>query len=511
MACTRILLADDDRDHLTLIKGLLTSERQTARVTTVSNRIDFLEAIHAGPYDCVIVDYNLPPYTAPDLLRDLDRYQPGVPRIVVSSSEEQRVVIDSVRQGAADFVQKHEAIGTSVLWDRIDAAIGASRAERIEKRAMDRRLRALERRAQLDPLTGVLNRHGAELALGSARRQGDRRASTTIIFVDLDHFKRVNDHLGHNEGDRILREAAAVLSDFAKGGGIVARWGGEEFLLIRQSDSLAQGWIFGDRIRRAISERVRLPEPLGPQTASVGVDVVPSSELSVDIVRRADQAMYLAKEGGRNRVCTYPMVRAIDAAHECASLSGSGVQDCVRMTIERLWSDLGQTQREHTGVHGRDVRDLTMRVAKECAGKECPIDSLRLASENHDVGKVGVPEDVLALPRGLTADERRFINEHAKLGAEILRACGGDERAAAIVERHHARYDQRPHEASSDSPDPAEIVCACDAAVTIMSGRPYAPARSREEMLAELSIERGRQFHPKVIDAMHRVASRAAA
>lgn len=512
MGCTRILLADDDADHLSLLKSSLQEGRKETRVTTVSNREDFLTAIHEGEFDCVVLDYNLPPHTAPDLLRDLDRYQPGVPRIVVSSSEEQRVVIESVRQGAADFVQKHEAMQGGALWSRIDATIRAANAERVEKRALNRRLHALEQRSQLDPLTGVLNRRGAEAALDATRRHSDRRVHSSIIFMDLDHFKRVNDSMGHAEGDRVLRDAASVLREFGKGGGIVARWGGEEFILVRKSDTLDGAWNFADQIRQAIKDQVRLPDHLSPQTVSIGVDVLPSLELSVEAVRRADHAMYLAKENGRDRVCTWPMVRAIEAAHACGAEAGISVEQRLERMLQMLWHELGTTQRDHTGEHGRRVRDVVLGVAHESFTGRWTDATLKLASEHHDIGKVGVPEDVLALPRVLSADERRFINEHARIGADILRACGAGETPASIVERHHLRFDERLGIAERSEPTAEELVCACDAAVTIMSERPYSKARTSERMLQELSMERGRQFHPQVIDGLKKaMTGRAAA
>jgi len=504
MGPTKILLADDDLDHLNLIRDLLTRERAAVEVTTVSTRSEFLAEVNRTSFDCVVLDYHLPPHTAPDLLRDLDRYQPGVPRIVVSSSEEQAIVINSVREGALDFVQKHNAIECEVLWDRIDSAMRMAKTERVEKRELDRRLRALETRAKLDALTGVLNRGGAEMALERVRRTGDRRALTSVTFVDLDHFKRVNDELGHDEGDRVLREAAGVLRELANGGTLVARWGGEEFLLVRNCANLCEAWNFGETIRRTISERVKLPSQLLPQTASIGVDLVPSEQLCVDIVRRADQAMYLAKDGGRDRVCTWPMVRAMDVAHECATFTGKTVQQRLQMLIRRLWNELGGIQREHACEHGQQVGQLVMAIARELPLSNRSLDALKLAAENHDIGKVGVPEELLALPRALTSNERQFINEHARFGAELLRACGADDVACSIVQHHHDRFDRREDRCASEPPLAAEILCACDAAITIMSDRPYSKARTRDQMLAELSVERGMQFHPKVVDAMSR-------
>ncbi|MBI1191488.1 MAG: diguanylate cyclase [Tepidisphaera sp.] len=510
MPKTRILLADDDHDHQTLLRQSLSGGRQDVEVLAVSSRDELLHAARTLHFDCIVMDFNLLPYTAPELLVDIQDLQDGVPRIVISSSESQHIVVESIRRGVADFVHKNDAIDGETLWGRVQSAIARARAKDKERRSVNRRLRLLTRRAQTDPLTGLLNRGGAEVALQPQSRRGDRRESAGVVFVDLDLFKRVNDQLGHRAGDEVLKQAARVIRSLARPNDLVTRWGGEEFVIIRQSDNLTDAWVWANRLRVQIAAQVILPGGIGPQTASVGVDVVPSGELSTDTVCRADHAMYLAKESGRNRVCTFAMVRAIDIAFDLGADPALSPRERLRQLVVRLRSVLGDTQLDHVGPHGARVCELATLVIDRLAGALPNREDLALAAEFHDIGKVGLPERLLALPRLLTEDERAFINEHARFGAELLRAVGAPAQAADAVLRHHERFDQQSNRATAPASN-ASILAACDAAVSMLSNRPYSRAKGPDQVLAELWSERGRQFHPDVVDAIHAVNSEALA
>ncbi|USN98411.1 MAG: diguanylate cyclase [Phycisphaeraceae bacterium] len=504
---TRILLAEDNRDHQCLLLLALATGRPSVSVVVASNRDELLAAAQGDTFDCIILDFNLPPYTALDLLGDLESIQPGVPRVVISSSEEQKVVIESIRRGVSDFVPKCDAINGETLWKRIEVAMNEARSRHVERRRMNRRLEHLKRQAETDPLTGVLNRRGAEAVLDSESRRSDRRRSTAIVFIDLDHFKRVNDNLGHAAGDRVLRDAVQTIKQLAGENDIVARWGGEEFLVLRQSSTLTEGWIWSDRVRRAIARDIRLPAPYGPQSASVGVHAVASIDVNVDAITLADRAMYLAKDTGRDRVCTWEMVRAMDIAHDVGTTPGLPPRERLLMLIDRLGDDLGPVQRDHTGLHGWLVRELSVRLARRLLFDERRLDDIGLAAEFHDIGKLGIPESLLALPRLLNPEERNLIDQHARFGADLLRACGASDAVADIVAHHHDWYRHVAAEIRGDANpmSPAHIISGCDAVISMLSERPYAPARTVQQALAELRSQRAQQFHPDVVDAMHTV------
>lgn len=495
-----ILLAEDNPDHRLLLTRAINLGDSEALVTSVTDRDQFVHAVRTKNFDCVILDFNLPPYTAIDLLGDLDQHQPAVARIVVSCSEEQRIVVESLRVGVTDFLPKTDAIQSDKLWSRIRPAIERSHAQLSERRKINRRLSALQRRLRQDPLTGLLNRRGADLVFSTARTGGkDRREWTGVIFVDLDHFKSINDTFGHAEGDHVLRQTARVIRSAIRATDIAVRWGGEEMVIFRQSDSLPEAWAFADKLRRTICEQVTVSSDEERRiTASIGVDLVASHSFSQDAVQRADQAMYLAKETGRNRVCTWNMVHIIDTVHNSGMHAGMTPAETLQTTIQRLWDAMGETQRDHTGPHGRIVKDLSHRVAQRLGIDKKFFTDLDLAAEFHDIGKLGIPEDLLALPRSLQDDERRFINEHIQFGADLLRACGASPQVINAVQHHHTRFDK----ANQTAITLESIISTCDAVAAMQSARPYSPPMPLDGVLRELRAQRGSQFHPDVVDSL---------
>jgi diguanylate cyclase (GGDEF)-like protein len=157
-----------------------------------------------------------------------------------------------------------------------------------------------------DPLTRLLNRRGLENALHITLAQASRQHSpTAAVMVDIDHFKVVNDNFGHEAGDQVIRQIAKVLKRLSRSGDVVARTGGEEFLLVLPGTELDGARVMAERIRADISER---PLVVNQQriaiTVSVGVagtiGAIELDKLSQD----ADRAMHLAKRGGRNRVAS---------------------------------------------------------------------------------------------------------------------------------------------------------------------------------------------------------------
>ena len=160
--------------------------------------------------------------------------------------------------------------------------------------------------ATQDPLTRLLNRRGLDDALQVSRAQAARRSlPTSAIMVDIDHFKQVNDSFGHEIGDQVLRQVADIITRLCRSSDVIARTGGEEFLVVLPETELDSARILAERIREAIGERPLLVDSqrIGI-TVSLGVSSV-VGDLNLDeLSLEADRAMYLAKRGGRNRVAS---------------------------------------------------------------------------------------------------------------------------------------------------------------------------------------------------------------
>ncbi|MFL6629705.1 MAG: GGDEF domain-containing protein [Vitreoscilla sp.] len=155
--------------------------------------------------------------------------------------------------------------------------------------------------AKRDALTGVLNRHGLRDELARAAERGDERFfPVSIVFIDIDHFKRINDAHGHAVGDQVITQIADVICGAVQRDDLCARWGGEEFLLIFPGTKVSDARAIAERLRRALHQR---EWPMGMQvTGSFGVAQASAGEDLVEGIRRADEAMYAAKSQGRDRV-----------------------------------------------------------------------------------------------------------------------------------------------------------------------------------------------------------------
>jgi diguanylate cyclase len=189
----------------------------------------------------------------------------------------------------------------------------------------------VESDASLDPLTGLANRHRFDMTLRDAVRHANAEsAPLTLLMLDIDHFKRFNDTLGHLMGDHVLRLTARVMTGQTRQGDLVARYGGEEFAIVLPGASLAVGAAVAEQIRQVMERRPVADrgdgQRVGAATCSVGVAQYRSGEMAEDLIERADQAMYRAKRAGRNRVETDGPPPAWDRASRDVSISGSYIE-----------------------------------------------------------------------------------------------------------------------------------------------------------------------------------------
>jgi len=163
------------------------------------------------------------------------------------------------------------------------------------------KIQELEHRASTDSLTKLFNRSKFDNVLEKEMELSSTTLSPlSIIFLDIDHFKEVNDTYGHDVGDKILISLAQIITATTRSGDFVARWGGEEFMITLQSTNSSQATLLANKLRKAVEEY--LFESVGKLTISLGVTEYKNSESEDEFIKRVDEALYEAKESGRNRV-----------------------------------------------------------------------------------------------------------------------------------------------------------------------------------------------------------------
>ncbi len=215
------------------------------------------------------------------------------------------------KAGVAAILAALLAISALLFWLMTSVAVSESRGAELAKRNREAALlrEKLHEQAMRDRLTGLYNRHYVQewfgLELHRAQRHGRPVAA---IMLDIDHFKRFNDSFGHEAGDLVLRELAGALGRSTRGSDVASRYGGEEFLVLLPECPFDAALRRAERMREEVAKlELRYDDrPLGPVTVSLGVAVFPDhASESEELLRHADEALYLAKQAGRNRVVAY--------------------------------------------------------------------------------------------------------------------------------------------------------------------------------------------------------------
>ena len=509
MSGTHILLIEDDPAHQKLLRGVLAAGRANVRVSLATTGAEACRLIRdrkRAHFDCVVADFNLEQVDAAELIPRLHAAGCRCPVIVISSDGAQRIVIKSLRSGGVDFLPKLEAFQGDYLWSRIDVAVAEGRKKEETRRKITRRAKHLARLAQQDPLTGLSNRRCVVRLFQKRRSVRDRRGKTAILMIDIDRFKHVNDTYGHIAGDRVLCSVANAIYDQAAEQDTVCRYGGEEFLAVRSSTTDAQALQWAESIRAGIENlAVSVPDHELSVTVSVGLACLPSDAVTPQSICLADRAMYLAKERGRNRVCTWEMVAIRDELQGTRPETVDSVESRLARLIESLADRLGPTTRAHLTTHSQYVSRLAVRLGLALKFDERNLERLRLAGLLHDIGKCVIPEATVAKPASLTPEEAALMAVHNEEGADMARLLGADEITSEYIRHHHTRFEDIESQASlfgRSVPLGAGILAVADALVTMTSHRSYQEGRSFTAATRELQRERGRQFDPDVVDAV---------
>jgi len=215
------------------------------------------------------------------------------------------------KAGTAAILAALLAISALLFWLMTSVATSESRGAELAKRNREAALlrEKLREQAMRDKLTGLYNRHYVEEWFGLELRRAQRHGRPlAAIMLDIDHFKRFNDSFGHEAGDLVLRELAGVLRRFARESDVACRYGGEEFLVLLPECPFDAALPRAERLREEIAKlELRYDDqPLGLVSVSLGVAGFPDhAKESEELLRRADEALYLAKQTGRNRVVAY--------------------------------------------------------------------------------------------------------------------------------------------------------------------------------------------------------------
>ncbi|HEX8687094.1 MAG TPA: diguanylate cyclase [Pyrinomonadaceae bacterium] len=300
-----ILVADDEPVNLALIKRRL--EWEEYRVETAGDGGQAVEAARKILPDLILLDVMMPVLDGLGACRLLkeDPATRDIPVIFLSALDDTETKVSGLALGANDYISK--PFSSDELLARVRVAIRLKRErDRLRQRAEElrRSAEAASEMSMTDALTGLLNRYGLHRALQRELSEARRYARPlSCLLLDIDFFKAVNDTYGHAAGDTALRQAARAIAESVRGSDVVCRYGGEEFLVLAPETGADGARALAEKIRETFSARL-----FGDAThtftltLSVGVAELRPDESGNDMIARADDALYHAKQTGRDRV-----------------------------------------------------------------------------------------------------------------------------------------------------------------------------------------------------------------
>ena len=289
----RILLIEDNPNEVRLIREWLRAPRENRFTVESAGRLDTgLKRLSVERYELVLLNLSLPDSKGMTTLQKVRKQAPHVPVIVQGPMTDESLAVNTLKQGAQDYLPKSE-MNASLLTRSIRYAIERQRL-----------LEEIRNLSLIDELTGLFNRRGfttlAEKQLKVAKRADERML---CIFMDVDELKEINDGWGHAEGDRALQVIAQVLKESFRESDIVARVGGDEFCVLARECPQNQSQVLARRLLAGVEERNR--RQTAPYRLSVSLGIVNTDPTTpctpAEMLRQADKLMYAQKSNKRNR------------------------------------------------------------------------------------------------------------------------------------------------------------------------------------------------------------------
>ena len=394
------------------------------------------------------------------------------------------------------------------------------------KADLERANEELARLAATDYLTGLMNRRQAALFLEHellrTRRSGK---SVSVILMDLDHFKIVNDTYGHEAGDEVLKHVADTMRARLRGGDVIARYGGEEFLLVLPESDLEGAASVAECLRRRLYDS---PLKYGDTTirvsSSFGVAMMdPREQPGQDaLVRMADEAMYCAKNLGGNRVVTWNPVPkgqiepGLAASQEVRSLEQR--VDAITQNTEEALDNLFRliesldARSPYSRDQSRHVACYAGAIARQMNLPADVVDMACRAAMLRDLGRNAVSAEVLWRAGPLSKNEWAIVCQHPIVSVKILSRLPFLKQESLIIRHHHERPDGRgyPDGLKGDAiPLESRVLAVAETLEAMTRARPHRPALPLAEALKQLRGGVPQQFDLAVVEAAERAAAKA--
>lgn len=400
------------------------------------------------------------------------------------------------RPWPSSFLELLEVIALALvlaigIWRLVQVARGlAGLRYAIENR---REVERLQDAAHTDSLTGLGNHRMFYDHLAREIKRRSRTGSTfSLLAIDLDGLKRVNDERGHLAGDEFIKTVARAVRMEVERMGSLYRTGGDEFMVLLPNRRAWSALTIAQNIQRAATDAT------GGRALSVGITESANTESARVLIHQADVALYEAKRNMLLAVIYRPGLERVGGATDSAAPSAN--QRALAAALAHAIDAKDSGERNHCET----VAELSVGIGARVGIPAASLERLRLAGLVHDVGKIGLPDVILQKPGALDSDERVELEQHVTIGHAILLAADLDTEAEWVL-HHHERHDGTGYPAGlagEEIPLASRVLAVADAFETMTGGRPYRTRLTVEAALAELQEHSGGQFDPDCVEAI---------
>jgi len=341
-----------------------------------------------------------------------------------------------------------------------------------------------------DPLTGLRNHRAFQEDLARELQRVSRSGDPlSLVLLDLDGLKAVNDRLGHQAGDERLQAVAEAIRAAQRASDLAYRIGGDEYAVILAGSRALGALEFAQRVRGLVA-------------VTAGIAEATELRSRDEVIREADLALIGAKRLHQHAAIYGPDLEISAAEHEHDERP---LASALALAVDAKDS--------YTRSHCQTVSQLCAVIAAELGLDRDRVARVRLGGLLHDVGKIGVPDAILNKPAALTDAEFELMKRHSLLGGDIVEAADMHEESR-WVRHHHERYDGTGYPdglAGEDIPLESRIILVADAFEAMTSDRPYRMAPGQDFAVDELQRHAGTQFDPRVVGALCRALDRESA
>ncbi|MCQ4575208.1 MAG: diguanylate cyclase [Candidatus Brocadiales bacterium] len=479
-------------------------------------------------FNIIIVDLKLGDMEGTELVRRVREHFPEMMAIVMTGMPSIDSAVMAMKSGSFDYITKpldtEDVIGRIKLgWEKyrqgflLKQLLHNLQAANLELEKANQKLNAL---SVTDGLTLLYNHRyildTLEIEYQKARRF---QKPLSLIMLDLDHFKTINDTYGHQGGDKVLVKFGSFLKEHLRTIDIVGRYGGEEFCAILPETDTAGAVVIAEKLRQAVSERTFVldNEIKVHVTASFGVSCIQDAGVDcVDtLLGHADSALYEAKLRGRNRVVCWAEIHkkpeapasqvaktAVADYERYASSTAKDLKSSYVQSVKALVNAL-EAKDGYTATHSYLVSYYAGAVARHQKLSDEEVDVIATAGLLHDIGKIGIPDGLLKKEGALTKEETAVVRKHPEAGAKILGPMGFLQRELELIHFHQERWDGLGYPygiKENNIPFGARLLAICDAFEAMTSERPYRkkPLTAREA-LEEIERIGGKQIDPTLV------------